>query len=365
MLGGALLLGSLFKIDQNLQLKYSLLAGLGISILMVTRPLEGACLTVLVFGVLVVRQILNAESHWTRFVGRVMVPAAAIVLPAIIVLGVYNQSITGSGMKMPYTIHEDAYGWNPLFIWQDTKRKPEYRHVAMQAFHGEDVLKTAEEYATFGSTLDKFYQVTMKVEYFFLGLSLVYGLFGVPWLLKEKKYWLPLATLAIIFPTVYLTPWGNAHYIAPIACLIFLIVFSGMIKIWATVPDPSRKALLWMVLVMHTVWFGKSASDLWCDFPNNWAQRRASIERTLKSEPQKDLVFVRYDRNHDGNQEWVYNHANIDQSEVVWAREISPEKDKALMEYFSDRKVWLVEPDRSRVQIVQHSMRILDARTQP
>jgi hypothetical protein len=57
--------------------------------------------------------------------------------------------------------------------------------------------------------------------------------------------------------------------------------------------------------------------------------------------------MVRYAREHDPQNEWVYNRAEIDASKVIWAREMSPQQDRPFLEYFHERKVWLLEPDLS------------------
>jgi hypothetical protein len=56
-------------------------------------------------------------------------------------------------------------------------------------------------------------------------------------------------------------------------------------------------------------------------------------------------VLVRYRLSHDSGDEWVYNSADIDHSPVVWAREMDPPSNRALLRYFQDRKAWLVQPD--------------------
>jgi hypothetical protein len=40
----------------------------------------------------------------------------------------------------------------------------------------------------------------------------------------------------------------------------------------------------------------------------------------------------------------VYNHADIDGSKVIWARDKGPQN-AALLHYFGHRRAWLVEPD--------------------
>jgi hypothetical protein len=73
--------------------------------------------------------------------------------------------------------------------------------------------------------------------------------------------------------------------------------------------------------------------------------KRAGILRQLESLEGKHLVFVRYNPWHDVGDEWVYNGADIDGSRVVWARELDRGSNEKLVQYFHDRRVWLVEPD--------------------
>ena len=65
----------------------------------------------------------------------------------------------------------------------------------------------------------------------------------------------------------------------------------------------------------------------------------------LKNRPERQLAIVRYKPDHDSLSEWVYNEADIDNSRVVWAREMSADANRKLIEYFKDRQVWLVEAD--------------------
>ncbi len=78
-----------------------------------------------------------------------------------------------------------------------------------------------------------------------------------------------------------------------------------------------------------------------------FAAERYSMLRELEHLPGRQLVLIRYTSEHDPQNDWVYNRADIDASKVVWAREMSPEQDRPFLEYFHDRNVWLLEPDMS------------------
>jgi hypothetical protein len=73
--------------------------------------------------------------------------------------------------------------------------------------------------------------------------------------------------------------------------------------------------------------------------------RRIFVNRELARFPGKQLVFVGYWPNHIFQDEWVYNAADIDAAQVVWARDLGTAEDEKVLRYYPDRTVWLLEPD--------------------
>jgi hypothetical protein len=73
-----------------------------------------------------------------------------------------------------------------------------------------------------------------------------------------------------------------------------------------------------------------------------FARRRAQVEEKLRVAPGKDLVIVQYGPGHDLHREWVFNGADIDASDVVWARSMGAAKDAELLAHFAGRTVWLL-----------------------
>jgi len=74
-------------------------------------------------------------------------------------------------------------------------------------------------------------------------------------------------------------------------------------------------------------------------------RERAKMVHALEALPGQQLVLVRYQAGHNPHEEWVYNAADIDKSKIVWARAMDTKSDQKLINYFSDRRVWLAEPD--------------------
>jgi hypothetical protein len=62
-------------------------------------------------------------------------------------------------------------------------------------------------------------------------------------------------------------------------------------------------------------------------------------------------VIVRYGPNHNLHFPVIYNRARIDESPVVWARELGAQRDEELLRYYSNRTALLFEPDETPPRI--------------
>ena len=83
----------------------------------------------------------------------------------------------------------------------------------------------------------------------------------------------------------------------------------------------------------------------------------ADIEQTmaeLQQAPGDLLVLVRYAPQHRFQEEWVWNAASIDAARVVWARDLGPEDDAALLAYYPNRRVLLFEPDARPMRLTPY-----------
>ena len=148
--------------------------------------------------------------------------------------------------------------------------------------------------------------------------------------------------------------WLQRHSVLPLVLLLFAL---GLVRGSAWIAG--RRAvteqkwlsaslefllLLCMVLQLCTI-----QRNLYSDaFPyvDDLAEPfRKPVEDQLAAQPGEHLVLVRYSKDHNVGEEYVYNDADIDRAKTVWAREIPGMDLSPLLSYFKNRDVWLYEPD--------------------
>lgn len=157
--------------------------------------------------------------------------------------------------------------------------------------------------------------------------------------------------LLMIAPLIAAQP----HYGAAFAGVFYLRYFHGLTRLWSWQawgkPTGRILGIMLVTLMVADGFHATSGRDM---FSAGFALRgsqlgaaRHAVQQSFAKQPGRHLVLVRYKPEHDPQNEWVYNEANIDASPVVWAREMGPEQDRPFLQYFRDRKVWLLEPDVS------------------
>ena len=207
---------------------------------------------------------------------------------------------------------------------------------------------------------------------------------------------LAVATGVLIMTALLFAKWSFPHYFAPAACLVLYLQVEGLRQIWAWNPQaaqadrpltrterrrlarasgPSRQKpafnLRWVVYalpiacVIALVLRVEGRLNGWKEDPHglvrqalrmdDWSLDRANMEKWLEQQPTPQLVFVRYSPYHNINSEWVYNHADIMHSHVIWARDLGAEHNKLLLNLLKDRTVWLVLADRRGPQLLPYA----------
>lgn len=115
--------------------------------------------------------------------------------------------------------------------------------------------------------------------------------------------------------------------------IVFICVFLPGLRLFA---GPLHLAL--------PEWPASNWTDTWYG-PDHFGTERARVASQIENLPGRQLVIVRYSTRHNPLNEWVYNAPDIDDSKVVWARDMDTAHNLELMRHYPTRQVWLVEPD--------------------
>jgi hypothetical protein len=156
------------------------------------------------------------------------------------------------------------------------------------------------------------------------------------------------------------------YHLGPVVSVMYALIALGVSRIYELVGEQRAGAGAVLaaalpVCLLSTGALKQNADSIglpmtyWERSSEPHAAPRAAIERWLSDRSRKQLVVVRYARDHTPNQEWVYNHADIDGSKVVWAREMDAASDAKLLNYFKDREAWLVRADVWPQHVVHYS----------
>ena len=350
-IGGALLVGAVPRLIRRPRIATALWMAAGLAILANTRPYEGVLLTVVCLGYLGWR-LVRAGVRTSMIVRRIVVPAAVILFPVIAGMGYYNYRVTGKALEMPYMEHEKQYAvWSPL-LWQRGPRpEPHYSNSALRdywvnAFGAE--AKFAHEHPVKAHVSD-----ILTVSEFFLGWPVILCLIAaaVP-LAKNRTFRLVVTIGALFYAGGALDARLFPHYAAPATVLIYILAALALEACWrALAGRPTERRIIAAgavaIVLIATAWSRATPKGRYYFSATDYhlKAKHATVEQRLASEPGEHLVLVQYGPHHDAWEELVYNHADINRSRIIWARSLSAEKDRQLMQYYAGRTIWLVEED--------------------
>jgi len=327
-----------------------------------TRPFEGLVLTLLLSGAIlwfVVRQRRVPLNTWLPRYGS---PLAALIILFLFATGVYNHAVTGSAVKLPYTVHEEQYDPAPLFVWQPMRKMPRYRHAEIRDFYLKVVVQPYLAQRTvsgfLASRIDKLSNLLIQ---YLRPLVLIVLLLALPAAAKRNSWTRFAVIISFLFfvsllPDVYLSP----HYIAPYFCIGCYLLLSSLrlLRVWSWRGKRVGLSLTRLVATSYVVScigvFTTQTLEHHMRPAVGWSQSRAHILSKLGRMEGNHLVLVRYGPDHNLHAEWVYNEADIDQARVVWAHDMDKRGNDDLIRYYRGRHVWLLLPDALPVQLIPY-----------
>lgn len=371
-LAGALMLGALPRLIKTACFRYGLLIAVGIAILALTRPYEGLLLCFAVAGALI---------HWmwkgknrpspALLAVRAVIPLALIFV-ALAWLGYYDFRAYGSPTILPYTINRAQYAVAPYFVWQHPHPVPHYRYDLMRRFYTAYEMRSYTAIHSFTGFFFEFFVKFMGAAVFFAGFALFPPLLMARRVLLDRRVRFLVFCLLVLMAGSAIEIFFFVHYMAPFTVIFYALGLQAMrhLRVWKPEGKPVGLMLTRLCLSLCVImaclrvcavplhleqdkWPGLEASNSWMG-PGHWGTRRADVQARLEKLPGPQLAIVRYAPDHSPVDEWVYNRANIDASKVVWAREESPEADRALLRYYHNRTAWLVEPDTNPPTVIPY-----------
>lgn len=374
-LGGALVLGALPRLLKHTRFGDGLLMGIGMALLMLTRPYEGLLLCLPVAFVL---------GRWAFFGGKnrptttVLIRRAALPLLIVIAtgawMGYYDYRAFGSPLTPPYKLDRAQYAVATYFVWQSPRPERHYRHRMIERFYTHAELSYYNEVHSLRGYLPTTLGKAIIGILFFAGFALVPPLLMTRRVLRDRRVrFLVICMLALIAGLAienYLLP----YYMAPFTAVFYALGLQAMrhLRHWKPVGQPvglmvTRLCVLLCVLLAGVRLYAKPLHLIPPEWPAvgwlaNWygpgpyGWQRAQVQTRLEAMPGKDLVLVEYAKDHVSVDQWIYNDPDLNTAKVIWAWDMTPAQNLALIQHYSGRKVWLVQPDTTPVKLTPYPM---------
>ena len=345
-IGGALVLGGYARVMRRRQLWYALAIGLGLALLANTRPYEGLIFSIPVGIALISRPRRNAIAL-----------IAAVLLPALALTGYYNRAVTGNPFQLPFTEYARQYAQIPLFNFQPMQAARVDLPPPMVDLHqnwepGE--WRKARSLQLISIRFDDWKGVAGII----LGSWLVAVLIVLflPNLWRDRRIRLPLLCVLAAFAGSLIEVRYYMHYAGPATAALLILAVQSFrhLRQWKPTGQSTGRFLARAIPVLVVgAALATEAREIIRQEPRENAQprnsRRPEAVALLNDFTEKHVIIVRYTGTQSPHEEWVYNGADIDAQDVIWAHDLGPVNNARLVEYYKGRKIWLFEPDGKSV----------------
>jgi hypothetical protein len=351
-MGGALVFGALPRLARDGKASAAFAGAIGIAILANSRPWEGLILVALT-SVALVWWTRNRFYVWLR--PAVLFPFAAVMLTTAGGMAYYNFETTGSLTTFPYSVNQNRYAVSPV-LWimplYESKNQ-EYRDPSMRDFWQSWDLKNYTRIRQ--NPLRELFHLYDAFRDFVgggAGIILVFSAACAVPLARIPRLRIALGVLLVFVCAMTVDKYVFAHYLAPGLGVFFVVAMFGLrlLRCHRLGGQPTGLVLISSIVALagivsvsdttRTILYPRPQS---MDYPD--VDFRRTVAARLESEAGPHLVLVRYAGDHVAHDEIIYNSPDIDSQKIVWAFDFGREADRPLIDYYSNRKVWLVQPD--------------------
>ena len=202
------------------------------AILANSRPYEGLVLAIPFVGALGIWLSSRRAPPAGVAFRRIVLPLGCVLLVTGTWMLYYNFRVTGELLTTPYQLYERTYASIPVFVFQDGRPAPLYRHEQMRSYYGAQAEGRGGRSVSKLATVIQSRARRQAVSYFGSLLVVAAIVISLPF---ERNRWQHLAALTLGVFTVGLcvTSWTFPHYAAPAAGLALLITVRAMRRVGA------------------------------------------------------------------------------------------------------------------------------------
>lgn len=350
------MVGSLTRLARTVRVREGLVLGLGLTILVNTRPYEAVLLGLVAMATLAAIVFRSHGVPWRDRLRATLIPIACSLAVGAALTCFYDWKVTGQPLLFPYMVSQQQYGVPQSLAFQAPVPPPVSKPYpdVMDTYRWQ--LAEHERLRHFHAFWKFHFDKLTAFWHFYLHPLCAVPLLALPWVLRSSSMRLLLAGGLFVALGTALYPFYFPQYSAPVSGILIILIVQGTryLAAWTRhargggllIPGAVLSVagtgvlLLVLVVALHGSNYGRRSPMI----PPGAALRQ-QIEERFAASGRQHLVMVRYGPSHLLHSSTVYNRARIDESPVVWARELGPQRDEELLRYYSNRTVWLFEPD--------------------
>lgn len=353
-LGGALVLGAYLRVRPRARWRDGAMLGAGVVLLMTTRPLEGFFFCLPFACALAVWLVGRIRARDLGAGLRVAVPSLAALAAGMSFMLAFDAAATGDVLKTPYGVNRHQYAVAPAFLVTDPIAGERRGDASMRRFYDWEAVAHHRRDSAEG-VVKAMGRKLINLYSFYIGAALALP-FLVGAAVLARRHPVPAAAGGLVAASFFAATWDFAHYASPAFVLFAAATVLGLGRLGAG-PAPGRRgaflaralplaAILPLVLPAAAVLAegpGRGSVEIGrpcCANGRGPGSARPAVEAALERTPGRDLVFVDTQIGDNLHFTWIVNRADIDAAEIVWARDLGPERNRPLIADMADRHVW-------------------------
>ena len=343
-IGGALVVGAYPRLIRTGRAAW--IFGIGAVILLCTRPYEGFLLVAPTAGFLWFLRRKNRARIWLPilFLGALGLAGNAF----------YNQRVTGHLLRLPYQEYFAQYESVPPLTLMPLQPTKFFRHYDLQLL--DEVWAREQNHKARSLQL-----IPMRTADMYQTGAIFFGdplwllpliAFAPAWL-RSKRTRLLSVLIGALLAGAAIELIFYPHYAAPFTAVLLILLVQSLryALVWVhRRMRGGRFLVLAFCATLLAVTLASEASRVYSRRTPDRIQavnaRKGRIEANLVADhPGKHVIFVRYTRRKTPHEEWIYNLADIDAQDVIWAQDMGSDENRRLVAYYPGRSFWMFQPD--------------------